>query len=230
MIPAPRKPAAMSPHAEVCLRALADAGLGQVVSIGGALGLLHYLDYRSTHDVDAWWTAAATGEARQRVLSIVTEALRPFGRVEQRQWGDVTSVELVEGGRTVFSFQVAVRSAQVGRPAPAPWVAVLVDDLDDLVASKMTALIERGAPRDFRDIRAVCAAELMAPADCWALWRRRQTMAGADSDPRRAVLAIRSHLVRIESQRPLNGIADPSQRAEAAATRRWFATEFADAA
>jgi hypothetical protein len=29
-----------------------------------ALGLLHYLDYRPTHDVDAWWVPEATSDGR----------------------------------------------------------------------------------------------------------------------------------------------------------------------
>ncbi len=46
------------------------------------------------------------------------------------------------------------------------WVDVKLDSLPDLVASKMVALIERGAPRDFRDIHAVCRAELLTGGRC----------------------------------------------------------------
>lgn len=51
----PKKPRQVSEYAELCLVALADNGLGGYISIGGAFGLAYYLEYRPTHDVDAWW-------------------------------------------------------------------------------------------------------------------------------------------------------------------------------
>ncbi len=63
--------------------------------------------------------------------------------------GDVVSVELLEGKRKVFSFQIAHRSAQLQPSVPLPWANSLLDSFDDLVARKMVALIERGAPRTF---------------------------------------------------------------------------------
>ena len=58
----PRRPANLTRYAELCLRALAEQGLGDALSLGGGLGLLHYLDYRPTHDVDAWWQPDVTAE------------------------------------------------------------------------------------------------------------------------------------------------------------------------
>lgn len=77
-----------------------------------------------------------------------------------------------------------------------------MDSFEDLVASKMVALVERGAPRDFRDIHALCTAELIAPAHCWQLWRQRQNLAGSDANPDRAKLAVETHLTRISLHRP----------------------------
>jgi hypothetical protein len=70
--------------AEICLRALAAQGLGTAISIGGALGLLHYLDYRPTRDVHAWWTPETTLQERQRVVQVIEETLEPFGQVRKR--------------------------------------------------------------------------------------------------------------------------------------------------
>jgi hypothetical protein len=36
----------MPDYAEACLQALASQELGDKISLGGAFGLLHYLDYR----------------------------------------------------------------------------------------------------------------------------------------------------------------------------------------
>jgi hypothetical protein len=219
----------MSDYAAACLQALAARGLGETISLGGALGLLHYLDYRPTHDVDAWWVASASAEDQRQVIRTIEATLQPLGTVQTRAWGDVISVELQRQGKTVFSFQVARRRAQLEPSTLVSWTAVLLDSLPDLLAGKMVAMVERGAPRDFRDIYAVCHVGLATPRHCWTLWRRRQQLAGSDTDPARARLAVETHLARIAQHRPLSEIGDAAQRAEAQHVRQWFAEEFLDA-
>jgi predicted nucleotidyltransferase component of viral defense system len=219
----------MSDYAVACLQALAVCGLGEKFSLGGALGLLHYLDYRPTHDVDAWWVASATAEDQRQVIQTIEATLQPLGTVQTRAWGEVISVELMREGKTVFSFQVARRSVQLEPSALVSWTDVLLDSFADLLASKMVALVERGAPRDVRDIYAVCQAGLATPRQCWVLWRRRQQLAGSDTDPARARLAVETHLARIAQHRPLSEIGDSTKRAEADHVRRWLTEEFLDA-
>ena len=225
----PHRPEHLSRYAEICLDRLAANGLGDKISLGGALGLLHYLDYRPTHDADAWWSPQATQQDRAKVVKAIEMALEAFGQVNTRQWGDVVSVELLEEGRRTFSFQIAERSAQLEPSQKALWTNVLLDSFADLVASKMVALIERGAPRDFRDIYAICEAHLITPSECWALWRRRQKLADSDTDHQRARLALETHLARITVHRPLNQIADPDQRTQAEQVREWYREVFLDA-
>lgn len=216
----------MSEYAEECLRALADRGMGERVSVGGALGLLHYIDYRATRDVDAWWMDDVTADERRAIVEILAEVLSAHGEVRVRQWGDVTSVELVQGGRTTFSFQIALRSARLESPQPAPWVGVLLDRPPDLISRKMVALVERGAPRDLLDIYTACRDGLVSAGECWALWQQRQELANSDSDLSRARLAIQTHLARIAQHRPLQNIADLQERADAESLRAWFAGVF----
>lgn len=222
----PQRPAQLPDYSEVCLQALVDGELASRISLGGALGLLHYLDYRPTRDVDAWWEETATTQERRLVVETIESALQPFGQVRTRTWGDVVSVELQQEGRKIFSFQIAQRSAQLEPSDIAPWIDVPLDSFADLVASKMVALVERGAPRDFRDIYALCEAGLTTPAECWHLWRRRQELAGSDVDLRRARLAITTHLARIVQHRRLDQISDPQARAQAAEVRTWFTQTF----
>lgn len=214
----------------LCLQTLAAHGLGEKISLGGALGLLHYLDYRDTHDVDAWWTTSATSEEQRQVIELLEATLAPFGQVRTRAWGDVTSVELQEaapkGPLTTFSFQIARRSVQLQPAEFAPWTDVLLDSFADLLASKMIALVERGAPRDFRDIFVACQAGLTTPEQCWALWQQRQQLAGNDLDLERATLAVQLHLERIIQYRPLDKIANPEDRTSAQQVRTWFTKEF----
>ena len=220
------QPAHLSVYMQVCLNTLADQGLGEAISVGGGIGLLHYLDYRTTHDVDAWWTDAATQPVRTEVIRVLEATLALYGETKTRAWGDVVSVDLTVEGQVVFSFQIAARDAQLEPSVKLPWADVWLDSLSDLVASKMVALIERGAPRDFRDIYTVCQAGLMAPEQCWALWRRRQQLAGSDTDQVRARLAIETHLMRIEKYRPLSQIEDASAHAQAEQVRTWFQEAF----
>jgi hypothetical protein len=121
------------------------------------------------------------------------------------------------------------RSTQIEPTTTLPWADVSLDSLPDLVASKMVALVERGAPRDFRDIYTLCQEEVVTARECWRLWRERQQRAGSDLDPHRARLAVETHLSRISQHRPLAAIAEPEQRAAAAKLRSWFAQEFLDA-
>lgn len=225
----PTKPQNLSHYALLCLDALSQSGLRDKLSLGGAVGLMHYLEYRSTHDVDAWWTSTAGQVERQQIGALIEATLAPFGEVRTRTWGDVTSIELRQEGKVVFSFQIADRSALLEPPRPSPWPGVLLDGLPDLVASKMVALVERGAPRDFLDIYHLCRQGVVTPERCWSLWRARQEAAGSDGDVSRASLAIQLHLERIATHRPLSKIQEQTEREAAAEIRRWFREEFLNA-
>jgi hypothetical protein len=225
----PHRPSHIPDYAELCLHTLVNNGLNDKISLRGAFGLLHYLEYRPTHDVDAWWIQSATSRDKEQVTQVLEEALGPYGAVRSRTWGDVVSIELVQGETVVFSFQIAQRSAQLEPSVSAVWIDVPLDSFPDLVASKMVALVERGAPRDFRDIYALCQNGLTTPEQCWQLWQQRQKLAGSDTDTYRARLAVETHLTRITLHRPVNQISDPGQRAEAEQVRTWFEEEFLDA-
>ena len=97
------RPAHLSQEAVACLEALAREGLGDKLSLGGALGLLHYLDYRPTFDVDAWWEPATTEDERRRVLDVIQGVLATMGQVRVRAWGDVVSVELCARGASFLA-------------------------------------------------------------------------------------------------------------------------------
>ncbi len=223
----PKPPRTVSEHARACLEALSAAGCGGLLSLGGAFALAYYHEYRSTADVDAWWTERAGADERTRVVKVIEQALSRYGAVKTRQWGDVTSVELAVSGKVVFGVQIAQRSAQLEASLPAPWPSgLLIDGLDDLLASKMEALVSRGAPRDFRDVHAVCDAALADRSELWSLWQRRREIAGEAADRRNAALAVRTHLERIERVRPLEKIADLGQREAAGALRAWFKEHF----
>ncbi len=223
---AAQRPEKVSSFAQACLEAIAAAGLGHVISIGGAFALAYYHEYRATKDIDAWWTEETNSEERAECLQELQKALGVFGETRLRRWGDVVSVELLQAAKVVFSFQIARRSALLRKPGQAPWPrGLLLDSFEDLLAAKMVALVERGAPRDFRDIYTVCRRRLTTVHACWALWEERQRRAGEDADSRRAGLAVRTHLERLAQVRPLDEIPEDCQRTQARKLREWIVKE-----
>ena len=224
--PTPKRPDNISEFAGACLESLSAGMLGERLSLGGAFGLSHYLEYRPTHDIDAWWIQPVPNEQKLRIVKTLEEALQVFGEVRTRSWGDVVSVELRQKGKTVFSFQIADRSAEIHAPTPSPWPGgIRLDSLEDLIAGKMVALVERGNPRDFRDIYTLCREGLTDTGRCWDLWQKRQDLSGENTDRARAALAVRTHLARIEQARPLERL-ESSEREKAERVRIWFAQEF----
>jgi len=85
----------------------------------------------------------------------------------------------------------------------------------------MTALVNRGAPRDFVDIKAIVDARLATSARCWELWRAKNP--GATIDEGR--LALHNHLASLAARLPIERIPQ-ERRASAQALREWFRDEF----
>jgi hypothetical protein len=163
----PKRPGLTTKYAAQCLDALAVSPLSEKISLGGGFGLMHYFEYRATWDIDAWWEPETTHEEREQIIQLLSHALNPYGKVSTRTWGEVVSIELQTDNAKVFSFQIAHRSARLKPAQQSPWQGVKVDSLDDLIASKMTALVERGAPRDFLDIYTLCQNSIVTAVQCW---------------------------------------------------------------
>ena len=225
--PDPRPPENLSPYARRCLTALQQLAEGRLLSISGAVGLFHYSEFRETKDVDAWWDDVATEAEEQLILAELESTLGAIGEVRTRRFGDVVSVDLFVEGKQVFNFQIARRSVRLRPPTMSPWPPIRLDSLEDLLASKMTALVERGAPRDFVDIHHCCTSGLCTVEQCWRLWQERQDKRGIGRiNALEAGEAVLLHLARIEKQRPLDTIADERDRQRAEDVRRWYKDEF----
>ncbi|MDP9107094.1 MAG: nucleotidyl transferase AbiEii/AbiGii toxin family protein [Candidatus Eremiobacteraeota bacterium] len=219
----PRKPEHPDPFAAAFLDRLKDRPEAEQFVLGGGFALKHYLDYRSTADVDAWWRTIPDPVALDAAREAFASVARDFGyHVQERATGSMTSIEAVDGNRKVFSFQVALRDIAIESPVASPWGRFPIETPADNIAAKMNALVNRGAPRDFRDIREIVTAGLATPQHCWELWVTKNP--GRDvSDARRAV---QHWLAGIAARRPLERIA-PDERGRAAELREWFRDVFA---
>jgi len=218
-----KKPLQLDPLAEKLLDRLAGRPEASEIVLGGYFALRHYLDYRRTHDIDAWWRTRANSATEQVIEQAMHKLAQEEGLgFEKRKFGDTVSFELLRDGRRVFSFQIAVRSVELEPPLISPWPPVLIETLADNVGAKMNALVERGDPRDFVDIKRLVDAELADNGRCWELWRRKNPGAGMSV----ARQKVRLHLAALETRRPLNLIPDPRQREDARLTREWFGRDF----
>jgi hypothetical protein len=204
--------------AEILDRLQRSPAAGEIV-LGGYFALREYLDYRSTRDLDAWWR---TGRS-ERAVQIIEDAVKAVGEhhglaSRVREWGETVSFELVADGKVVFSFQVALRSVELEPPLESRWPPILIESLRDNIASKMNALVQRGAARDFLDVREAVLRGLLTVAACWDLWTQK--------NPQGNVTAARAHVLKhleaLELRRPLGEIANPEERAAAGRARGWI--------
>jgi hypothetical protein len=219
----PTLPKHLNPYARELLESFGGHQEAAEIVLGGGVALSHYLEYRDTVDVDAWWRGTASRSMRELARkSMESTAARLGLSFRLRSWGDTESYELMRGGRKVFSFQISTRTRYLDDPLPADWVPVMIETLRDNVASKMTALVERGAPRDLRDVHELCTRQVLSTAECWQLWHEKNP--GRDAQEGREKVLF--HVERLVLQRPLEKIPSLDDRAAAQSLRQWFRNSF----
>ncbi|MEW6744654.1 MAG: nucleotidyl transferase AbiEii/AbiGii toxin family protein [Planctomycetota bacterium] len=213
-----RKPPGIDPLADKILSQLAGAAAASEIILGGYLALQHHVDYRRTHDIDAWWRERASPATEQLIQRSMQKVAADEGfTVRERRFGETMSFELSRGGKRQFAFQIALRSVVLEPPVESAWAPILLESLADTVGSKMNALVDRGAPRDFLDIKAVVEAGLVSAAECWRLWSRKNPGDTVD----RAKQSVLLHLNMLEARRPLESLTQASERESVARTREW---------
>jgi hypothetical protein len=219
----PSKPGNLDPLAEKVLDALTGRPEAAEIVLGGYVALQHYADYRATHDLDAWWRISPSAGTEQAIREVMQQVARATDhQLGERRFGETISFELRRNGKKRFSFQIAVRSVELEPPVASAWPPILIETLRDNIGAKMNALVERGAARDFVDIRHVVTSGLTTPAECWALWGRKNPGQPVESAREKVLF----HLGGLEARRPLAAIRDSAERARAKETREWFRREF----
>jgi hypothetical protein len=217
------KPENLDPLAEIILERLRRNPASSEIILGGYFGLQHYLNYRQTHDIDAWWRQRATVETEQAIRQVMQEVAGERGaRYLERRFGETLSFEMAEPDGRRMSFQIAVRDIALDAPQESPWAPILIETMRDNVASKMNALVNRGAPRDFLDIQKTVEAGLISGEECWRLWSLKNPGQRVADAKGKTLL----NLENLEQRRPLDQMEDPAARARAQAVRDWFRREF----
>lgn len=199
-----------------------NPAMGEVI-LGGGFALQHYHDFRATHDIDALWSNAPSGDARAAIEKAVRETAAENGLTfRSAVWGDTISYEIIDVRRPkVFSFQIAVRDVPLDQPLKSEWEPILIETLRDNVGSKMNALVNRGLPRDFTDVYELIDAGYCSVSDCWELWELKNPSA----DVREAKDAVLMKLAEIEARRPLDSVSE-ADRENVQKRRTFFKTIF----
>lgn len=217
------KPEHLDPLAEAILERLRQNPASSEIILGGYFGLQHYLDYRRSHDIDAWWRQRASLATEQAIRQVMQEVAADHGaRYQERRFGETISFEILEPDGRRMSFQIAVRDIALDAPQPSPWAPILIESLRDNLASKMNALVNRGAPRDFMDIQKAVDSGLVSEEECWQFWLLKNPGQRAAEGKARALI----NLENLEQRRPPSEIKDPTQQANAQSLRDWFRREF----
>jgi len=166
--------------------------------------------------VDAWWEIDATPAERDGASVAARHGLGYREREIRRS--EVSSFELERDGRPCFSFQIAPKSRELAPPlrTRSPWAPIGIEPVAENLAAKMSALVARGAPRDFVDVRTAVLRGLLTVADAWSLWGEKNPGA----DPLTARALARKHLASIALRRPLADVPE-AMRAEVEEARRW---------
>lgn len=217
--PLPQPPGNLHPLSRELLERLAGHAEAAEIVIGGGVALSHYLEYRPTVDLDAWWQR----EPRADVMALLEStmqalALRHGFEYHRRSWGETESLELLQGREKQFSFQISRRTIALDEAIPSQWEPVCIETLRDNVASKMMALVQRGAPRDFLDIYQLCTRDVMTVAACWQAFTEKGLGIEIDEAKRKVI----GRLAMIEASRPLETIQPEEARKQAEGVREWF--------
>jgi hypothetical protein len=160
--------------------------------LGGYFALQHYAAYRRTHDIDAWWKTRANPATEQAIREAMQRLATDDGyELQERRFGETVSFELVRAGKRELSFQIAVRSIGLEQPVASAWPPLLIEALADNLASKMSALVDRGAPHDFTDMKHVVEEGLVTVEGAWELWCRKNPVARLSQPSRRCFCSLR---------------------------------------
>jgi hypothetical protein len=221
----PKPPQNLNPLCRELLECLAGHAEAAEIVLGGGVALSNYLEYRETVDLDAWWRESPLPE----VLAFLEGCMKALAAkhgldYRRRTWGETESLELLRGSQKLFSFQISQRTRYLDQPVPSAWQPVLIETLRDNVASKMTALVERGAPRDLRDVFQLCHHGIATIDECWSVWRIKNPQREPSEGPEKVLFYIE----KLELMRPLDKLPQET-RSAAAALRQWYRDVFCPA-
>jgi Nucleotidyl transferase AbiEii toxin, Type IV TA system len=217
----PEQPSDLDPLAAQILEQLRNQDAAAILVLGGYFALKHYLNYRQTKDIDAWWSKSSSLVERQEAIQLLRQAMIQVGAInglelQERSSATTLSLELKQERSVVFSVQIADRDIEIDPPLVSPYPPVQIETLRDNVGAKMNALVNRGAPRDFVDVYAIVTEGVATVGELWQCWQQKNERLEITA----ARLQVLRHINSIEQRRPIEQIP-VEQREQAVYVRRW---------
>jgi Nucleotidyl transferase AbiEii toxin, Type IV TA system len=217
----PQQPTDLDPLAAQILEQLTNQSAAAALVLGGYFALKHYLNYRQTKDIDAWWSKSSSLGERQESVQLLRQIMMQVGEsngleLQERSSSTTLSLELKKGRSVVFSVQIADRDIELDPPIASPYPPVQIETLRDNIGAKMNALVNRGAPRDFVDVYSIVTEGVATVAELWQCWQQKNERLEVTA----ARLQVLRHINSIEQRRPIEQIPE-DQRNQATYIRRW---------
>lgn len=220
----PKKPGNINALTARIIERIKNLPWAEKFVLGGGLALAHYLEFRPTNDADCWWEENTPETEKEAILEELSEIIKEEAghmvndaEISKRNWGETASIEVKAGNKKIFSWQISSRTKKLDAYIPSPYGILKIETLKDNLASKMCALVARGAPRDFLDIHTAIKHNLTSWENCWTLWKAKNP----GKEQRLAEQNIAMSLTGIEIRRPLPSVPE-EQRARAAELRSFF--------
>ncbi len=121
----PTRPPGLDPLAVEILERLRAYPEANDFVLGGHLALKHYLDYRTTHDINAWWAQESTTDSQhlalERLRDIVKSVAADRGMTfSERAARSMTLLEMQRNAKTIFSVQIADCDIELAEPVRGP--------------------------------------------------------------------------------------------------------------
>ena len=96
----PTTPKNLNPLARELLESFAGHAEAAEIVLGGGVALSHYLEYRDTVDVDAWWRQERSADVVRFAEQCMMEMAARHGlNFRRRTWGETESLELLRGSQ-----------------------------------------------------------------------------------------------------------------------------------
>ena len=94
------KPANLDPLADEILTMLSAQRESEHIVLGGYFALQHYVSYRKTHDIDAWWRDRAIPSAEEIIRSVMKTVAEQHGyELRERKFGETLSLDRDRQGK-----------------------------------------------------------------------------------------------------------------------------------
>jgi len=140
-------PKNLNPLALGVLNALTQHSESNSIILGGYFALKHYLDYRDTKDIDAWWVQGLWEPDQKRLFNDFKKLIEDFAysqnmEIRERKTRNMQSMlKYMQTAKQFFSFQIANREIQLCEPLTSPYPPILIETLESSLASRITTFI-----------------------------------------------------------------------------------------